>query len=102
VVRASPWTDDQLRRARVRLQLHEPVPLAPDVVSGCVRRLVDDDLGELVLHASGREIGTATSTRATGRSRRWGRDVTEEAFGREDVDVALVPLRDDLAGFFAL
>jgi cellulose synthase/poly-beta-1,6-N-acetylglucosamine synthase-like glycosyltransferase len=102
VVRASPWTDDQLRRARLRLQLHEPVPLAPDVVSECVRRLVDDDLGELVLHAAGRVVGTATSTRATGRSRRWGRDVTEEAFGREDVDVALVPPRDDLAGFFAL
>ena len=102
VVRTQPWTDDQLRRALVRVQLHEPVPLAPHVVGACVRRLVDEDLGALVLHAGGRPVGCATATRAVGRSRRWGRDVTQEAFGRQDLEVALLPTRDDLAGFFAL
>jgi hypothetical protein len=101
VVRASPWTDDQLRRARVRVQLHEPVPLAPQVVSGA---------------CAGWSTTTSASWCCTPRPRgrhshvdprdrplrRWGRDVTEEAFGRQDVDVALVPPRDDLAGFFAL
>jgi cellulose synthase/poly-beta-1,6-N-acetylglucosamine synthase-like glycosyltransferase len=102
VVRTQPWTDDQLRRAQVRVQLHETVPLAPHVLGECVRRLVEEDLGELVLHAAGRPVGRATTTRAVGRSRRWGRDVTQEAFGRRDVEVALLPPRDDLAGFFAL
>lgn len=102
VVRAEPWSADQLARARVRVRLHEPVPLAPDVLGALVRRLVDEDLGRLDLHVDGRPVGTATTTRAVGRSRRWGRDVTGEAFGCAGVEVEVLPARDDLAGFFAL
>ncbi len=102
VVRTAPWSEDQLRRARARVRLDEPVTLAPQTVGDLVRRLVDEDLGELVLCAGGRPVGTATSTRAVGRSRRWGRDVVAEAFGRAEVEVEVLPARDDLAGFFAL
>lgn len=104
-VRAEPWTVDQLARARVRLQLEEPVALAPDVVAHLVRRLTDDGLGEVVLHVDGRRVGRATSTRAAGRARRWaGRadDVVGRCFGREELAVAVVPPRDDLAGFLAV
>ena len=102
-VREQPWTADQLRRARVRLRLDEPVALAPYVVGAVVARLVDDDLGELVLTVRGREVGVARTTRALGRARRWPQvpDVVGLAFGRAHLEVRTVPPRDDLAGFFA-
>ena len=103
-VRTEPWTADQLARARVRIQLEEPVALAPDVVARAVRRLTDDGLGEVVLRARGRRVGTATSSRAAGRAQRGaGRadDVVGRCFGRGELAVAVVPPRDDLAGFLA-
>ena len=103
-VRPQPWTGDQLARARVRVQLEQPVALAPDVVAQLVRRLTDDGLGEVVLLVDGRRVGAATSTRAAGRARRWaGRedDVVARCFGRAELEVAVVPPRDDLAGFLA-
>jgi len=104
VVRAAPWTADQLRRARVRLRLDRPALLAPDVVGGLVDRLVRDDLGELLLRVDGELVGVAQTTRALGRMRRWGAaggDVVGRCFGRAEVEVAVVPPRDDLAGFLS-
>ena len=101
-VRTAPWTPDQLRRARVRLRLSAPVVLDPAVVGSLVHQLTDGGLGELVLHAGGSPVGTAQSTRALGRARRWADrvdDVVGSAFGRRDVEVALTPGRGDLAGF---
>ena len=103
-VRSDPWTDDQVRRARVRVQLDVPVALAPDVVADLVERLTTGSIGELVLRLGGRQVGVATSTRALGRTRRWaGRvdDVIGTAFGREDVEVPVVAPRSGLAGFLA-
>ncbi len=103
-VRTERWTTDQLARARVHLRLDEPVALGPDVLPELVRRLTADGLGEVVLRVDGRRVGSATSTRAAGRARRWaGRadDVVGRCFGREEREVAVVPPRDDLAGFLA-
>ena len=113
-VRSLPWTQDQRRRARVRLALEQPVALAPHVVGEVVRRLTDGGLGEVVLEVDGRRVGVAQSTRALGRARRWagwqgalagsdvaGSDVVGLAFGRDRVEVEPVPPRDDLAGFLA-
>ena len=103
-VRELPWTADQQARARVRLTLDVPVPLAPAVVGDLVRELTDDGLGELVLHVDGRRVGVAQSSRALGRARRWaGRepDVVGRCFGRETVEIAVGAPRDDLAGFLA-
>ena len=103
-VRATPWTADQQARARVRLELTAPVALAPHVVGDLVTRLTEQDLGELRLRVDGRPVGTATTTRALGRARRWaGRepDVVGRCFGRAEVDVEVVSPLSDLAGFLA-
>ena len=104
VVRTAPWSDDQLRRARVQVRLDVPVALPPDVVPDLVERLTVRGLGELVLRVGGATVGVARSTRALGRARRWaGRadDVVGLAFGREEVELPVVPPRRDLAGFLA-
>jgi hypothetical protein len=103
-VRTAPWSDDQLRRARVQVRLDVPVAVAPGAVADLVQRLTDGGLGELVLRVEGAAVGVARSTRAIGRARRWaGRvdDVVGLAFGREDVELPLVPVRRDMAGFLA-
>jgi len=103
-VRTGSWADDQLRRARVRVRLDRPVLLAPPVVGSLVDRLTREGLGELVLRVGGEVVGLAQSTRALGRARRWSGavdDVAGWAFGRADVEVPVVPPRDDLAGFLA-
>ena len=103
-VRSQPWTDDQLRRARVQLRLGHPVALAPRTVGDVVARLTDDGLGEVVLCHRGDVVGVAVSSRSRGRARRWaGRldDVAGRAFGRAQVEVELAQSHDDLAGFFA-
>ncbi len=102
--REQAWTPDQLARARVRVRLDRPVVLAPHVLGELVARLTDGGLGELVLCVAGERVGVATSSRALGRERRWqGRvdDVVGRAFGRAEVEVEVVPARDDLAGFLA-
>ncbi|MCW2613923.1 MAG: hypothetical protein JWN08_917, partial [Frankiales bacterium] len=94
VRRGAPWTADQLARARVRVHLDEPVPLAPGAVGDLVARLTDGGLGELRLHVGGRPVGTAHSSRALGRARRWsGRedDVVARCFGCQDVTVEVLP-----------
>lgn len=101
-VREQPWTPDQRARARVQVALDEPVLLAPDAVSGLVDALTVGGLGELVLHVDGRPVGVAHSSRALGRARRWaGRegDVVGRCFGRRHVELAVLPPKDDLAGF---
>ncbi|MDQ3384899.1 MAG: glycosyltransferase [Actinomycetota bacterium] len=103
-VRTDPWTDDQLRRARVQVRLDVPVAVTPDAVARLVERLTDGGLGELVLRVDGAVVGDARSTRAIGRARRWAGqadDVVGVAFGREDVELTVVPPRQDLAGFLA-
>ena len=102
-VRTEPWTVDQQRRARVRLRLERPIALAQDVVAQLVRRLTDGGCGELVLTADGHPVGTAVSTRALGRARRWpdAHDVAGRCFGRESVEVTVLAPRSDLAGFLA-
>ncbi len=103
-VRTDPWTDDQLRRARVQVRFDVPVAVAPDTLAGLVERLTDGNLGELVLRVDGSVVGVARSTRAIGRARRWAGqvdDVVGVAFGREDVELTVVPPRRDLAGFLA-
>lgn len=102
-VREQPWTADQLARARVRLRLDEPVALAPRVVAGLVADLTGGGLGELVLTVGGRRVGVAQSSRALGRARRWAGadDVVGRCFGRREVQVDVLPARDDLAGFLA-
>ena len=103
-VRTEPWSEDQLRRARVRLRLERPVLLAPSVVGDLVDSLTRHAMGELVLTVEGAVVGTAQSARALGRARRWegaGTDVVGWAFGRADLEVPVVVPRDDLAGFLA-
>ena len=93
-VRTDAWTDDQLRRARVRVLLHRPVALAPGAVGQVVARLTDGGLGEVVLRAGEEVVGVASSTRALGRSRRWEGlvdDVVGRAFGRSQLEVAILP-----------
>jgi len=93
-VRGEPWTADQLRRARVQVQLWHPIALAPGTVSELVSRLTDHGLGELVLCHAGEVVGVACSSRSLGRARRWAGkldDVVGRAFGREQVEVELAP-----------
>ena len=104
IVRTEPWTDDQLRRARVRVHLDVPVAVAPDTVSRLVDRLTGGGLGALTLRVGGAPVGVAAATRAVGRARRWAGlvdDVVERAFGCADVELELVPVRRTLAGFLA-
>ena len=104
VVRTEAWTDDQLRRARVRVRLDVPVAVGPDTVARLVDRLTGGGLGALTLRVDGAPVGLATATRAVGRARRWAGlvdDVVERAFGCEDVELELVPIRRTLAGFLA-
>ncbi len=77
------WTQDQLARARVRVRLDVPVTLRTRALDLVVARLVEQDLGELVLLSGGREVGRAWTGRALGRARRWpGADVIGDCFGR--------------------
>jgi hypothetical protein len=103
-VRTEPWTTDQLRRARVHIELQDAAPLAPHVVAYLVAQLSDGRTGELALLDGDRCVGRATATRATGRARRWSAwqvDVIGHCFGRESVQLATVPPRADLAGFLS-
>ena len=101
-IRSEEWTDDQLRRARVRVHLDEPLVLSCDALTSMVEKLTTGGQGELVLTVDGSPVGRAQSTRALGRDRRWsGRDVMGTAFGRSEWPLEVVTRRDDLAGFFA-
>lgn len=103
-VRTDPWTADQLARARVRVRLDRPCLLAPDQLGRIVALLTEAGWGETLLTVSGQLVGAATSTRALGRERRWRDAVVDpvgEAFGRQRLEVEVVPPREDLAGFLA-
>lgn len=68
-VQARPWSPDQLRRARARLLVREPLP--PDAVAGAMAVLVEGDLGQVrLLTADGAVAAVLRSTRVDGRSRR--------------------------------
>jgi len=89
-----PWTPDQLRRARVWVEVDAPVP--PTAIGAAVDALVDGDLGTVVLVMGGRRVGSATSTRAWGRARRWAARfppalVRRAAFGQDVVELAARP-----------
>ncbi len=102
-LRCEPWSADQLRRARARFRVRAPLP--PAAVRTAMAEL--GTAGEVVLRSDGIEVGTALSTRAAGRARRWagrfdGEFVLASAFGARTVDVGSAPpARDTLAGFLA-
>ncbi|GAA2546891.1 glycosyltransferase family 2 protein [Pseudonocardia hydrocarbonoxydans] len=81
------WTDDQLRRARVRLHVRGPLP--PWAVGAAVRALVDGDLATVVLRRGELVAATAYSTRALGRARRHPphADVERFAFGHLELEL---------------
>jgi cellulose synthase/poly-beta-1,6-N-acetylglucosamine synthase-like glycosyltransferase len=86
------WTPDQLRRARVRMEVRAPLPRT--AVAATVAALVDADAGCVTVRAGGRRVATATTTRAVGRARRWaGRGVPEArwAFPAVEIDLGAEP-----------
>jgi glycosyl transferase family 2 len=104
-IRTESWTREQRARARVQVDVHAPLP--PDTITRAVDALVTADLGRVDLVLDARPVGTAWSTRALGRARRWSPrltldEVTRHAFGHRGL--ALEPTDDHartLAGFFA-
>jgi GT2 family glycosyltransferase len=105
-MQCTPWSGDQLRRARVRLRVDRPLP--EDSVAEAVRTLTATGLGQLALSTEGLHAASATSTRVIGRARRWARRfpdrrVVLDVFGCVDLEVGpCPPSRDDLAAFFDL
>ncbi|UOZ04898.1 glycosyltransferase [Amycolatopsis sp. WQ 127309] len=105
IVRTDQWTEDQLRRARVRIDVHGPLPAS--AVHQAVELIAGADLGRVDLVREGELLGVAWSTRVVGRARRWASrfgfdEVLGSAFGRERL--SLCADRDHhrtLAGFFA-
>lgn len=98
-VQTGPWSDDQLARARVALRCAGPLPV--DAVRRAVQVLVERDLGEIELVATGRRLAVASATRARGRARRRGRGVGD-LFGSATIDLGPAPAPPgDLAAFFA-
>jgi GT2 family glycosyltransferase len=63
------WTTDQLRRARLRMEVGAPLP--PSAVAKVVAGLLDSDAGAAAVLVDGRRAATAVTTRFVGRSRRW-------------------------------
>ena len=99
MVQCEPWSADQCRRARARLVVHRPLPA--DTVARMMQAATTHDLGEVeAVTADGEVVALLTTTRATGRGRRWGVAV-DPAFGRAALRVEAVPPRRDLAGYFA-
>jgi GT2 family glycosyltransferase len=105
VLRTDPWTVDQRRRARARLEVRRPLPA--DAVENAMGALIGHDLAAVDLTTGGRHAATLTSTRALARSWRW-RDrpdlgaTATGGFGRTCLEVgAGPPDTADLAGFFA-
>lgn len=106
VVRHRPWSPDQLRRARARVRVHRPI--APEVVGGLLDVLLTRDLATVrAVALDGTVAAVASSTRAAGRSRRWGGwppgSVGRVAFGHTDIAVDRTRGAEDgdLAGWFA-
>jgi GT2 family glycosyltransferase len=90
LVGTGPWRADQLRRARVRMEVVAPLP--PGAVGAAVDALVRDDAAQVVVRCGGQVRAVATATRAVGRARRWrSRFTTDEvwdaAFGRSWIDL---------------
>lgn len=63
------WTADQLRRARLRMEVRAPLP--PSAVATVLAELVDIDAGSAAVFVEGGRTATAITTRFVGRSRRW-------------------------------
>ncbi len=105
VVRSDPWTEDQLRRARVQLTVHGPLPVS--AVRRAVELITESDLGRVDLVHEGELSAVAWSTRAIGRARRWaGRferhEVLERAFGVHRIDLGTSEEHSrTLEGFFS-
>ncbi|WP_410665349.1 glycosyltransferase family 2 protein [Amycolatopsis sp. lyj-84] len=105
VVQSAPWTEDQLRRARVLVDVYEPLPRS--AVRRVVEALTVSDNGQVELIREEQLAGVAWSTRAIGRARRWSPrftrgEILERAFG---TDRLLVEAENDrtrtLDGFFS-
>ncbi|GLZ40553.1 glycosyltransferase [Actinokineospora sp. NBRC 105648] len=97
------WSPDQRRRARAHLLVNSPLP--PGALTRAMRTLVDDDLARVVITAGGAPGAVLSSTRATGRVRRWAglmpADQVRSSFGTGALDVGSGPApRDTLDGFF--
>lgn len=103
-IQLEPWSTDQLRRARVRIQVDRPLPVG--AIATTVHVLTDRDLGRAVVRTGGERAAVATTTRSLGRARRWSRRfpdprVVLDTFGTVDIEVGEAPRRgDDLASFF--
>ncbi|MDT8913017.1 glycosyltransferase [Amycolatopsis sp. PS_44_ISF1] len=103
-VRTAPWTEDQLRRARVRFEVRHPLP--ETAVERAVALISESDAGLVELVHDGEVQAVAKSTRAVGRARRWSArfepgEVVEHAFGRHRLPVETDDRNRTLAGFFA-
>jgi hypothetical protein len=101
---ASPWSGDQLARARARLVLYRPLPA--NAVADAMRLIVEDDVGTVEIRTSGVRAATLTSTRAAFRAARWSDELEvgplmAELFGCCELEVGPPPPeRHDLAGWF--
>ena len=63
------WTADQLRRARLQMQVGAPLP--PSAVARVAAELLEGDAGSAAILVDGKWAATAITTRFAGRSRRW-------------------------------
>jgi GT2 family glycosyltransferase len=101
---ASPWSGDQIRRARARLVVHRPLPA--NALADAMRLVTDDDVGTVEILTSGVSAATLTSTRAASRSARWSDHLeagplVARLFGCRQLEVGPPPPeRNTLAGWF--
>lgn len=105
-VRVASWTDDQLRRARARLQVRRPLPA--HALGDAMRLLIEEDIGQVDILTAGVVAASLRSTRAVARARRWEDRfdpdrLVADLFGVRALEVGPPPPgRDDLAGYFQL
>jgi GT2 family glycosyltransferase len=104
-VRSTPWTPEQVRRARARLMLGGPLP--PNALAMAMETLTRGDFGVVDLLTSGKQAATLMSTRASTRARRWSdrlppQQVIDDHFGRRCLEVGAPPEPGrNLAQYFA-
>lgn len=103
-VQVAPWTEDQARRARMRLEVLRPLHV--HAVAMAVQALTRLDLGHVTVHSEGDYSALATSSRLIGRTRRWAQHFPDhhtvaQVFGDTVIEVGPSPVpHDDLATYF--